>query len=1497
MSHAVALTLPCPVRIGFVKNNSVEAQLHDYVQQGNFMKVKKILKKGICPDTVNSLGQTPLFIAALLDLAKLVNLLLEYGSDPNHRCYDGSTPVHAAAFSCNQWILSKLLDVGGDLRLHDKDGRSPHTWAVTAGKERSGPMLEFMQRCAAYMQALVQGFPYDLLRKVDSPQMLISSPSKLGQFSQGNTDSALGRFLKCGIISSKNKYRYGYGKLCSTGNRQLAYLASYPLIREKEVVQAVDEPTLTFHSGPYMTMTNLMWGGIRVTVKELTPPTHQNCSKLRLVDLLIAEQEHMSQLHHNHLLLLMAICVSDDLEKIRLVYERVKFGSLYNILHEKRSEFPVLQMETIVHILLQVNEALMYIHSQRFIHRTLTSYAVQLVSTGVAKICNFEYTVESKDGVAQNSLSSFPVPTQLHNWSAPEVVFGKSITVKADIYSFCVIMQELLTDTLPWNGIEGSHVKKSMMSGRHLETDVRLPKPYYDIVSTGIQAKPKDRVMSLQDIWYIMNKDFKDMTELRRGSMLENINIQTHKIYSDINICSRSRSELKREFQELEIEESDSIGIQYYATGHKTLHAEKEVEVDLKSLNSVQLVRCSQSKNVFVSEFQTNPMNNEETKSHSSYCQSKHTCSDDVDIQEDILEELTDLDQVLEVEMNKQNQDENAGQKEEFYLTDTFFNMRHINNSESSFSDRDTEYSTEDEGSRNETVVPDEGEEKEERGNSGSKEEQYIGLCVLNLKICQTLMQEAAASLDRTEQRLSDSMKHHLEEFAEIIVEPTANRFSTKPHPPTSSTQDEVDHLSRPFKSWFDPKKSTALAYAEGPPDTCYLPPGQKTVSTHSRQATSKIARAMRKIQNECIIDFEKGSERKKEFWNDCPTEEEKFGDQVEQSYQPLYDEVLARKKTNINYQSYRSDDGWATERGGKDTHRPVEVYFRSRKRRKNEKKVIPSRWASEVKIMAEKATSGQLRNLPRYPQGSKTRNNTEDVLVKFQHFTSVDQKEIMPPKAADCPNKDSSHENHQEFTSDEEEASDISRENDSDYRLKNRFQNFAGEKYQAQKDFEQVEQMLNFPTTLGRAPGTSNACWEHDTVSNFTEHCTMDETDEFVTPDPDICSLSSSIQNFWQESLISDSEEEVEIAEKICIPKETFVVYSTTSPVARAGEKQAFCEEETKNLDSLSANIDKLNFTPVASVTESAETMTSSKEAHAPALPCSTNDVSMIDIQELSSIVCEQERPYEEMHLKTLTARHVPMNVSTPVIPEGKEVLDNNLCKNSIKTPTLESRTMDTSCWDSRASSLTMSSTFATACEKSSCVLPESHSSPGWETSSKSLKSILCSPLTRIRTESGISSIDIPHKSLQEVSTKFNEELPPPPQDLLDEIDHGLVEGRETTGESEQNPKEAPNSADQTASKVHSTLDERLLEGITWSESLQEDHPSVRENSLKAQNTGELKNGKEKNSIRLECDNTDSGAKNISATLNEDQKPDMQWRWSRPHRVIYLDQEDSAPK
>lgn len=60
----------------------------------------------------------------------------------------------------------------------------------------------------------------------------------------------------------------------------------------------------------------------------------------------------------------------------------------------QRAQFPVLHMEVIVHLLLQISDALRYLHSRGFIHRSLSSYAIHIVSTGEARLTNLEYMME-----------------------------------------------------------------------------------------------------------------------------------------------------------------------------------------------------------------------------------------------------------------------------------------------------------------------------------------------------------------------------------------------------------------------------------------------------------------------------------------------------------------------------------------------------------------------------------------------------------------------------------------------------------------------------------------------------------------------------------------------------------------------------------------------------------------------------------------------------------------------------------------------------------------------------------------------------------------------------------------------------------------------------------------------------------------------------------------------------------------------------------------------
>ncbi|XP_053561384.1 inactive serine/threonine-protein kinase TEX14 [Bombina bombina] len=482
------------------------------------------------------------------------------------RCFDGSTPVHAAAFSCNQWNLSKLIDAGGDLRLHDQECRTPYAWAIMSGKDRNVQMLEFIKSCSGHMKALLQCFPYKAFMKVDSSSFLIRNPSIIGLISQGNFDKPLSKYLKYGGISTNTMYGFGYGKLYLTITGRLEFFGTIPFVEEKYLVQGDDKLSFSYPAGPYMTMTSLLWGCTEVTVKELNILAHDACSKLRFVDLLIAEQEYLSKLHHPNLIQLIAVCVPPDLEIIRLVFERVTLGSLYSVLHERRSEFPILHMETLVHLLLQMTDALLFLHYRGYIHRSLTSHAVQIFSAGLAKISHFEYMIESKDGGTHSDLTHFPIPMQLYNWLAPEVILGKTVTAKCDIYSFCAITQESLTDTLPWDGLDGNSIKAALIAGHNLTADIRLSKPYDYIVSTGIQPKPKDRLVNLQDIRCMLKNYLKEIIESKK-SKPDKLSIQN--LYPEISIGLQPRTEISRELHVQDKEQADIIA---NGNGVQSLH-------------------------------------------------------------------------------------------------------------------------------------------------------------------------------------------------------------------------------------------------------------------------------------------------------------------------------------------------------------------------------------------------------------------------------------------------------------------------------------------------------------------------------------------------------------------------------------------------------------------------------------------------------------------------------------------------------------------------------------------------------------------------------------------------------------------------------------------------------------------------------------------------------------------------------------------------------------
>ncbi|XP_056181365.1 inactive serine/threonine-protein kinase TEX14 [Falco biarmicus] len=1441
MAHALPLPIPCPVQLGSMKGDSLEAQLHEYVRQGNYVKVKKLLKKGVFVDAVNSMGQTSLFTAALLGLDKIVDVLLDYGSDTNHRCYDGSTPVHAAAFSGKQWILSKLLDEGGDLRVHDKDGKNPQYWAMSAGKESSTRMLEFIQRCTFHMQAAVQKFPSDLLRKVGSSKALVCSPSRFGGLVQGNADSPLGRFLKHGANAAKNIYSFGFGKFYLAGNGHLGYLTSLPIIGEKDVVQADDEPAFSYHVGPYMIMSNLMWGGSRVTVKELSFEPHQSCSKLRLADLLIAEQEHSSKLRHPHLLQLMSVCLSSDLEKTRLVYERVNFGSLYSILHERRTEFPVLHIETILHVLLQISDALRFLHSRGFIHRSVTSYAIQIVSSGEAKLCNLEYMIESRDGGEHSDLTRIPVPVQLYKWCSPEVILEKVVTVKSDIYSFCTVLQEALTETPPWKGFEVSVIKQLIISGQQLEADVRLPMPYYGIIKSGLEPKQKNRSMKLQDIQYILKNDLKDLVKSQTGCADEVSKAQRPAVFADVNICLASAFSYQKSTQELQgkqITEADSSTAPRYS-----LFPEESIAL-VEQEASTNLQPVAQDKNCGVApELHTALSVSDMDDSLCSF-EINEIFASYPELHEDFLEEGVGLGQALKDE-KRQRKEEYKATLRDLYASPQVRCEEEPVHEEGGFSESGTEYTTEEEERVSE--ASDVCMLAQVRGDAGrrmsslAQNEQHTSKCVLNLKIVQSLLQQAADSMCRMEEKLDKlkATKKQKKLLQEIGMNQLSKQFFQDRH--WKRPDDTSQNTNSPFSG-----VNIFLWKAIGPPSSDYIPPlitcqAQGALDGDHFQAVSKTAMDMEAIQNEKWKCFHENyrSENGNNDHNLAFSVEKSLNDQMSLDHEHLLPRVSVRCKKKFNLQCQRGGDSHSAASGSEEERW---CYPKSRSeiystKISEERRMIQSEWRTEVKQMARRVASGQLELGCLYPASDYTsESEAEGIKEPFQHVTVRVQK--------------SKDQQRYRWQTGDPGSEDRSESEESD--LESAFRSSGGRSCQSPSQ-DEVEPGIAIHMNSVLPQQAENPSRVHSFI-RCSLNSSPDVSEKFLTPDPDYFSPPTAQRSSELEVKITEKTEMKPVSrmletsdagDKLEDACERFLQKllpeDAGSGAQVSGGKMLFCSTAVRNSGSNTLGVNQLSHMPVASVEAAPEVI-----LWEPPEECKEKDESVTDIQDLSSIPYEQENYYRDVDCKTPRVSHVPTSVSTPLSSEEKIPIAFDKHKHCYEVAS------DSSFCGSEEISA-VSRTFTTAYEE------------GRSTGIPSVASGVCS--SKLNEPDGLpvvaSSLRNTRKAsaVSEAPNQLIDDLPPPVQELLDEIEYlkqqdsiaqdfeekGLYdcgvqtnvperikrEDKESKTESERSAKrnhslwtkESFNLAEETE-RVHSTLDdilERMLCASPGDEEIQE--------------------------------------------------------------------------
>lgn len=180
-----------------------------------------------------------------------------------------------------------------------------------------------------------------------------------------------------------------------------------------------------------------------------------------------------------------------------------------------------LNLGNIIKIMDQILSAMSLAHKHNVIHRDLKPQNILMDKHGNIKIADFGIAV----ALNQNSVTQTNSAIGSVHYMSPEQTRGGLVTKQSDIYSLGIILYELITGNVPFNGdsavsIALKHAQEPIPSIR--KQDPNIPQPLENVVLKATAKDPRDRYNSAREM-----KDDLD-TSLEPGRANEPVFKPTH---------------------------------------------------------------------------------------------------------------------------------------------------------------------------------------------------------------------------------------------------------------------------------------------------------------------------------------------------------------------------------------------------------------------------------------------------------------------------------------------------------------------------------------------------------------------------------------------------------------------------------------------------------------------------------------------------------------------------------------------------------------------------------------------------------------------------------------------------------------------------------------------------------------------------------------------------------------------------------------------------------
>jgi serine/threonine protein kinase/Flp pilus assembly protein TadD len=204
------------------------------------------------------------------------------------------------------------------------------------------------------------------------------------------------------------------------------------------------------------------------------------------------EAQAAAALNHPNIAHIYAIEETDD--EIFIVMEYIKGMEL----KQKISSGPI-QFNEAINIATQIAEGLDVAHNKGIVHRDIKSSNIMITKDGKVKIMDFGLA-KIKSGTELTKIGS-TVGTAAY--MSPEQTRGEEVDHRTDIWSFGVVMYEMLTGELPFKGdyeqaIIYSILNEDLKSMKELREDTNSL--LTQIIEKTLQKNPENRYQAIKDL-------------------------------------------------------------------------------------------------------------------------------------------------------------------------------------------------------------------------------------------------------------------------------------------------------------------------------------------------------------------------------------------------------------------------------------------------------------------------------------------------------------------------------------------------------------------------------------------------------------------------------------------------------------------------------------------------------------------------------------------------------------------------------------------------------------------------------------------------------------------------------------------------------------------------------------------------------------------------------------------------------------------------------------